>query len=78
MSLMALAVFPVSFLEWTNTRTWRKQVRVRKLQVAASSGSSLELEVNRLQTIIIALIFNCQKSNLAKQRKLLMSVLFFF
>lgn len=48
MSLMALAVFPVSFLEWTNTRTWRRQVRVRNLEVRASSGESLEPEVNRL------------------------------
>lgn len=48
MSLMALAVFPVSFLEWTNTRTWQRQVRVRNLEVRASSGESLEPEVNRL------------------------------
>lgn len=47
MSLMALAVFPVSFLEWTNTRTWRRQVMVRNLEVRASSGENLEPEVNR-------------------------------
>lgn len=57
MSLMALAVFPVSFLEWTNTRTWRKQVRVRKLEVRVSLESSLELQVSRLHKIIIVSIF---------------------